>query len=67
MDFKSYPMDVQTLRVQFAACMYETFCSIKQTKGDSLTLIFSLEKFERQIKPLGMTYDFKEKFIQIFF
>ncbi|CAH3116662.1 unnamed protein product [Pocillopora meandrina] len=23
MDFKSYPMDVQTLRVQFAACMYE--------------------------------------------
>lgn len=36
-------------------------------RGDSLTLIFSLEKFKRQIKPLGMTYDFKEKFIQIFF
>lgn len=38
-----------------------------QPRGDSLTLIFGLEKFKRQIKPLGMTYDFKEKFIQIFF
>ena len=31
-----------------------------QPRGDFLTLIFSLEKFKRQIKPLGMTYDFKE-------
>ena len=38
-----------------------------QPRDDSLTLIFGLEKFKRQIKPLGMTYDFKEKFIQIFF
>ena len=38
-----------------------------QPRGDFLTLIFSLEKFKRQIKPLGMTYDLKKSLFKFSF